>query len=72
LLLLLLGGMVIPLSKLPSGLRAVARALPSGALSDALHGSLTHGGSVPGRAWLVLAIWALVAPAVAARTFRWE
>ncbi|MCU1344570.1 MAG: hypothetical protein JWL70_836 [Acidimicrobiia bacterium] len=72
LLLLLLGGMVIPLAKLPSGLRAVARALPSGALSDVLHGSLTHGGSVPGRAWLVLAIWAVVAPAVAARTFRWE
>jgi ABC-2 type transport system permease protein len=72
LLLLLLGGMVIPLSKLPAGLRALARALPSGALSDVLHGSLTHGGSIPARAWLVLAIWAIVAPAVAARTFRWE
>ncbi|MBV9660986.1 MAG: ABC transporter permease [Acidimicrobiales bacterium] len=72
LLLLLLGGMVIPLSKLPSGLRGVARALPAGALSDALHGSLTAGASVPGRAWIVLGIWAVGAPLLAARTFRWD
>lgn len=72
LLLLLLGGMLIPLSKLPVGLRDGAEALPAGALSDALHGALTTGSSVPGRAWLVLAVWAVVAPAVAARGFRWE
>ena len=72
LLLLLLGGMLFPLSKLPAGLRDVARALPAGALSDALHGSLTAGASVPGRAWVVLAVWATAAPAVAARWFRWE
>jgi ABC-2 type transport system permease protein len=72
LLLLLLGGMIFPLSKLPGGLRAVARALPSGALSDALHGALSAGGSVPARAWIVLAVWAVVAPVAAARWFRWE
>jgi ABC-2 type transport system permease protein len=72
LLLLLLGGMVFPLSKLPSGLRTVARGLPAGALSDALHGALTAGGSVPARAWIVLAIWAVAAPVAAAVTFRWE
>jgi ABC-2 type transport system permease protein len=72
LLLLLLGGMVFPLSKLPSGLRAVARGLPAGALSDALHGALTAGGSVPVRAWIVLAIWAVAAPVAAAVTFHWE
>ncbi|HEY3809878.1 MAG TPA: ABC transporter permease [Acidimicrobiales bacterium] len=72
LLLLLLGGMIFPLSKLPGGLRTVARALPAGALSDALHGALTAGGSVPVRAWVVLAVWAVVAPAAAARTVRWE
>jgi ABC-2 type transport system permease protein len=72
LLLLLLGGMVFPLDKLPGGLRAVARALPAGALSDALHGALTAGGTVPARAWIVLAVWAVATPAVAARTFRWE
>jgi len=69
--LLLLSGMVVPLSKLPPGLAAVARALPSGALADALHASLS-GAPVPGRAWLVLAMWAVGAPAIAARFFRWE
>ena len=72
LVLLLLGGMVIPIDELPTGLQVVARALPSGALSDALHGSLTAGASVPARAWIVLVVWAVVAPMVAALTFRWE
>jgi hypothetical protein len=49
----------------------VARILPSGALSDATHGALGPG-QIPVRAWLVLAAWALVAPAVAAWRFRWE
>lgn len=69
--LLLLGGMVIPLAELPSGLRAVARVLPASALSDALHASL-GGGAVPGRAWAVLAAWAVAAPVAAALTFKWE
>lgn len=72
LVLLLLGGMIFPLSKLPGPLRAVARALPAAALSDALHGTLSAASSVPGRAWLVLALWAVAAPALAALTFRWE
>lgn len=71
LVLLLLGGMIVPLSKLPGALRAVARALPAAALSDALHAALTSA-AVPGRAWLVLAIWAVAAPAAAAALFRWE
>jgi ABC-2 type transport system permease protein len=72
LVLLLLGGMVIPLSKLPGPLRAVARALPAGALSDAVHGALSQVGHVPTRAWLVLAAWAILAPTTAAATFHWE
>ncbi|MDQ6781999.1 MAG: ABC transporter permease [Actinomycetota bacterium] len=72
LVLLLLGGMVIPLSRLPAPLRDVARGLPSGALSDALHGSLAAGAAVPGRAWVVLAVWAVAAPLAAGATFKWE
>lgn len=72
LVLLLLGGMVVPLSKLPSGLRAVARVLPAAALSDALHGAFDAAGHVPGRAWAVLVAWAVLAPLAAAATFRWE
>ena len=69
--LLLLSGMLIPLASLPSTVRGVARALPSGALAEALQAALA-GAAVPGRAWVVLAVWAVVAPIVAAATFRWE
>ena len=71
LVLLLLGGMVIPVAELPGGLRALARGLPAAALSDVLHAASTAA-SVPGRAWLVLAAWAVAAPVAAAATFRWE
>ena len=71
LVLMLLSGMVIPLEELPGAVRTVARLLPSGALAEVFHGALGSSG-VPGRAWLVLAVWAVAAPLVAARTFRWE
>lgn len=71
LLLLLLGGMVIPLAELPTALRAISQSLPSGALAEIFHGALGTG-SVPGRAWVVLGAWAVSAPLVAARFFRWE
>ena len=72
LVLLLLGGMVIPFAELPRVLRAVAYGLPSGALADVLHDALAGTGTHPGASWLVLAAWALVAPLVAARLFRFE
>jgi ABC-2 type transport system permease protein len=72
LVLLLIGGMVVPLSELPTGLRVVAELLPSGALAQALVGTLSAAHTVPTKAWIVLAAWAVVAPLAAARTFRWE
>ncbi|HET6810101.1 MAG TPA: ABC transporter permease [Acidimicrobiales bacterium] len=71
LVLLLLGGMVVPLAKLPGALRAVSRALPAAALSGALSGGLGTG-HVVAHDWIVLAAWALGAPAAAALSFRWE
>ena len=71
LLLLLLGGMVIPLAKLPTGLRVFSQALPSGALAEVFHGAL-GAGDIPGHAWVVLTVWALITPVLAARFFRWE
>jgi ABC-2 type transport system permease protein len=71
LVLLLLSGMVIPLGELPGPARALARALPSGALAEAVRGTLS-GADVPGRAWAVLALWAVAAPLAATRLFRWE
>jgi ABC-2 type transport system permease protein len=70
--LLLLSGMVFPLDELPSGMRGVARALPSTALADAARGSLTEGIDVPGRVWPVLVVWAVAASALAVALFRWE
>jgi ABC-2 type transport system permease protein len=64
--------MVIPLDELPGPARALARALPSGALAEAIRGALTAGADIPGRAWVVLAAWALSAPIAATRLFRWE
>jgi ABC-2 type transport system permease protein len=72
LLLLLTGGMVVPFSKLPSGIVDVAKALPSGALTIALRDTLASAAVPSATTWLVLAVWALVAPLVAATTFRFE
>ena len=71
-LLLLVSGMMIPLAKLPGALQAIARGLPSSALADVLRGLLTNGANAPGRAWIVLALWAVLGPIVAIRLFRWE
>ena len=72
LVLLLTGGMLIPLSELPSWLARVSELLPAGALADAVTGSTTAGASVPARAWVVLGVWAVAAPSAAAATFKWE
>jgi ABC-2 type transport system permease protein len=72
LVLLLIGGMVFPLSSLPGPLESFARLLPSGALSQALHAALTTGAPASAEAWLVLVGWAVITPLAAARTFRWE
>lgn len=72
LVLLLLGGMVIPFDELPEPLAAVAKCLPSGALADVLRDALVGGADRPGTSWLVLGAWAVIAPALTALTFRWE
>ncbi|MEP7115452.1 MAG: ABC transporter permease [Ilumatobacteraceae bacterium] len=72
LVLLLLGGMVIPFAKLPGAIRTVAHALPSGALSDVLRETLSSAGTQPTRSWVVLCIWALITPLLASRLFRWD
>ena len=71
LVLLLLSGMIIPLDTMPGVIQGLARVLPSGALAEIFHGALGDG-DVPGRAWAVLAAWAVAAPVAAARLFRWE
>ena len=69
-ILLLIGGVIFPLHELGS-LASFARLLPTAALSDALHSTLGSGASAT-EAWVVLALWAVAAPVVAAVTFKWE
>lgn len=70
LVFLLLGGFLIPLDEFPDPLRVAAQALPGSALTDLVTAAFA-GGTAPSRAWLVLALWAVATPVIAARTFRW-
>lgn len=72
LLLLLVGGMVVPLERLPGAVRTVAELLPAAALSETMLGALSEGAGSSARAWVVLTAWALATPAAATRLFRWE
>jgi ABC-2 type transport system permease protein len=72
LVLLFIGGMAYPLDKLPTVLEEIAKVLPAAALSESVRGALTPGVDVPGWSVVVLALWAIGAPLLAARYFRWE
>lgn len=71
-LLLLTGGMVVPLEELPGPIAAVAKVLPAAPLTEVITGSLGGRATIGAWAWPVLIAWALAAPVVAAITFRWE
>ncbi len=72
LVLLLLGGMIIPFDQMPGPVGAIGRLLPAGALSQLMQATLRDGAPSATGSWIVLAVWALAAPAAAARFFRWE
>jgi ABC-2 type transport system permease protein len=72
LVLLFLGGMAYPLSKLPDAMETIAKALPAAALSETVRAALTPGRSFPTGELVVLLVWAVAAPLAAARWFRWE
>ena len=72
LVLLLLSGIVVPLSSMPALVRRVVVALPSGAMAEALHRVLGQGRIPTGGDWVSLGVWAIAAPLLAARTFRFD
>lgn len=72
LLLLLGGGIVIPLAVLPGPLASLAALLPSGALGQGLRLVLVEGQSMPWPQLAVLLLWTGIGALIAARTFRWE
>ncbi|MGD9985325.1 ABC transporter permease [Pseudonocardia sp.] len=68
--LLLGGGIVVPLATLPSGLAAVAALLPSGALAEGLRIALAAGDGSLVQPVLVLVAWAVVGGVAASRLVR--
>jgi ABC-2 type transport system permease protein len=72
LVLLLVSGIVLPVTSLPSVVQKLAVALPPGAMADGLHRVLGQGIAPSGADWLSLGVWAVLAPLLAARTFRFD
>ncbi|MEU9559585.1 ABC transporter permease [Streptomyces fumanus] len=72
LLLLVGGGVIVPLEKFPAAAQDVLGLLPISALSDGLRDVLRHGAAMPWGDLGILAVWAAVALAAAGRFFRWE
>lgn len=71
-LLLVGGGVVVPLDRFPEALQEVLELLPVAALSGGLRDVLQHGGGLPGAELAILGAWAVAGLAAAARWFRWE
>ncbi|MEU2456965.1 ABC transporter permease [Streptomyces sp. NPDC012473] len=72
LLLLVGGGVVVPLDRFPEAAQSVLGLLPISALSDGLRDVLQHGAAMPWGDAAVLAVWAVLGLGAAARFFRWE
>jgi ABC-2 type transport system permease protein len=72
LVLLLVGGVVLPVDHLPGLLADLARVLPAAALSDALRIGLGAARGDPLPPLVLLAAWSAAATVLASRTFRWE
>ena len=70
-LLMLVSGMVIPVSKLPGPMEKVSQLLPAESLAHVLHAAAA-GTPTGSRAWVVLIVWAAASPVLAAKFFRWE
>ncbi|MFF7439571.1 ABC transporter permease [Streptomyces sp. NPDC008122] len=71
LLLLVGGGVIVPLEKFGAAGDVLAL-LPISALSDGLRDVLQNGASMPWGDALVLAVWAVLGLGAAAKFFRWE
>lgn len=71
LVMLLLGGIVVPISRLPTPLQGLAEILPAEALTSLLRGAFAGAAPAPD-AVATLGAWTVAASLLAALTFRWE
>lgn len=72
LLVLAIGGVLLPVADLPGPVGLLAAILPPAALTEALRLALGTGGGADPRAFIVLAVWAVIAVVLAVRAFRWD
>ncbi|MFD0268515.1 ABC transporter permease [Streptomyces sp. NPDC127106] len=72
LLLLVGGGVIVPLEKFPGAVQTVLGLLPISALSGGLREVLQHGAALPWGDVAVLAGWAVLGLGAAGKLFRWE
>ncbi len=72
LLLLVGGGVVVPLDKFPDAAQDVLGLLPIAALSEGLRDVLQHGAGMPWADLGILTAWAVAGLAAAGAFFRWE
>jgi ABC-2 type transport system permease protein len=70
-LLLVGGGLLVPLSRYPEAARHVLELLPSGALGQGLRDTFSGDGPTAFTT-VVLLIWAVCASLLVSRTFKWE
>jgi len=71
-LLLLGGGLLLPLSRMPDPAATVLQFLPSAALADGLRAVFQAGAVIPAQPALILLGWSVAGFAAAARWLRWE
>jgi ABC-2 type transport system permease protein len=74
LVLLLVGGVIVPLDRFPAAVQPVLELLPIALLTNGLRGALGPAGTgeSPWLAAAGLLVWVAVAIAAAAATFRWD
>ncbi|MGW7241392.1 ABC transporter permease [Streptomyces sp. NPDC054804] len=72
LLLLVGGGVIVPLDRFGSTGQEILGLLPISALSDGLRDVLQHGAGTPWGDLGILAVWAVLGLGAAGRFFRWE
>ncbi|MEU5162169.1 ABC transporter permease [Streptomyces sp. NPDC020875] len=72
LLLLVGGGVIVPLDRFPDAAADVLALLPISALSGGLRDILTDGAGIPWADLGILTVWAVLGLGAAARFFRWE
>jgi ABC-type polysaccharide/polyol phosphate export permease len=69
---LLVSGIAVPIDSMPQFIQHLVVATPSGALAEGLHRVLGLGLQPTVGDWISVSLWALLAPLLAVRTFRFD